>query len=219
VHRTSSKAGNDRAPPAEAPSGVMCWWLAWMAAGGKRALRFSHSRQLVVPDHPGRPLRRLHETLRDLFATLHRQATVRRTSRAVAPMINSSARRSGAEAADQRGRSVTAGYAVKRLSASLSPRDRRECGRAVPRGAHRARSALYTGREAVAATDRIRLARVEREGSAPRIGWEESCQPAWRPEPRPHGHRPHQVPRHLRSWRTSSATSSATACRSIAQEC
>src|SRR5690606_4627473 len=46
------------------------------------------------------------------------------------------------EAVDQRGRLLIAGYAVKRLSASLSPRDRRESGRAVPRGAHRARSAL-----------------------------------------------------------------------------
>src|SRR5690606_27414289 len=48
----------------------------------------------------------------------------------------------GANAVDQRGRALTAGYAVKRLSASLSPRDRRESARAVPRGAHRARSAL-----------------------------------------------------------------------------
>src|SRR5690606_12254275 len=43
---------------------------------------------------------------------------------------------------DQRGRVLIAGYAVKCLSASLSPRDRRESGRAVPRGAHPARSAL-----------------------------------------------------------------------------
>lgn len=48
---------------------------------------------------------------------------------------------------------MIAGYAVKRLSASLSPRDRRESGRAVPGGAHRARSALSasTGESTVAA--------------------------------------------------------------------
>lgn len=68
--------------------------------------------------------------------------TVRRSSRAVAPMINRLGPVAHAEAVDQRGRLLIAGYAVKRLSASLSPRDRRESGRAVPRGAHRARSAL-----------------------------------------------------------------------------
>ena len=79
--------------------------------------------------------------------------TVRRSSRAFAPMINSSARRSGAEAANQRGRALTAGYAVKRLSASLSPRDRSESKRAVPGGAHRARSALSAStRESTVAT-------------------------------------------------------------------
>ena len=68
--------------------------------------------------------------------------TVRRSSRAIAPMINRLGPVAGAEAVDQRGRLLIAGYAVKRLSASLSPRDRRESGRVVPRGAHRARSAL-----------------------------------------------------------------------------
>src|SRR5690606_28282950 len=67
---------------------------------------------------------------------------VRRPSRAVAPMINRLGPIADAEAVDQRGRLLIAGYAVKRLSASLSPRDRRESGRAVPRGAHRARPAL-----------------------------------------------------------------------------
>ena len=58
-----------------------------------------------------------------------------------------------AEAVDQRGRLLIAGYAVQRLSASLSPRDRRESGRAVPRGAHRARSALSAStRESTVAT-------------------------------------------------------------------
>ena len=37
------------------------------------------------------------------------------------------------EAVDQRGRLLIAGYAAKRLLASLSPRDRRESGIAVPR--------------------------------------------------------------------------------------
>lgn len=57
-------------------------------------------------------------------------------------MINRLGPIADAEAVEQRGRSLTAGYAVKRLSASLSPRDRRESARAVPRGADRARSAL-----------------------------------------------------------------------------
>jgi hypothetical protein len=61
---------------------------------------------------------------------------VRRSSRAVAPMINSRGPVTDAEAVDQRGRLLIAGYAVKCVSASLSPRDRRESGRAVPRGAH-----------------------------------------------------------------------------------
>src|SRR5690606_13211756 len=67
-------------------------------------------------------------------------------------MINRLAPVAGAEAVDQRGRLLIAGYAVKRLSASLSPRDRRESGGAVPRGAHRARSALSAStRESTAA--------------------------------------------------------------------
>ena len=68
-------------------------------------------------------------------------------------MINRLGPVAGAEAVDQRGRLLIAGYAVKRLSASLSPRDRRESGRAVPGGAHRARSALSasTGESTVAA--------------------------------------------------------------------
>jgi len=57
-------------------------------------------------------------------------------------MINRLGPVADADAVDQRGRTLNAGYAVKRLSASLSPRDRRESGRAVPRGAPRARSAL-----------------------------------------------------------------------------
>src|SRR5690606_20519679 len=57
-------------------------------------------------------------------------------------MINRPSPIADADAVDHRGRLLIAGYAVKRLSASLSPRDRRESGTAVPRGAHRARSAL-----------------------------------------------------------------------------
>src|SRR5690606_11403499 len=56
-----------------------------------------------------------------------------------------------------RGRLLIAGYAVKRLSASLSPRDRRESGRAVPRGAHRARSAL----SAIVDRVRTRVAQIQ----------------------------------------------------------
>ena len=85
-------------------------------------------------------------------------------------MLNSPAHRSGAEAANQPGRSLTAGYAVKRLSASLSPRDRRESGRAVPRGAHRARSALSAStRESTVAGRAARetLERSGRNGEAP----------------------------------------------------
>jgi hypothetical protein len=83
---------------------------------------------------------------------------VRRSSRAVAPMINRLAPIADAEAVDQRGRLLIAGYAVKRLSASLSPRDRRESGRGVPRGAHRARSAL-----SASTRERTALARAARE--------------------------------------------------------
>ena len=90
---------------------------------------------------------------RTLRSRRHRSRTVRRSSRTVAPMINRLAPVADAEAVDQRGRLLIAGYAVKRLSASLSPRDRRESGRAVPGGAHRARSALSasTGESTVAA--------------------------------------------------------------------
>jgi len=76
----------------------------------------------------------------------------------------------GAEAVDQRGRLLIAGYAVKRLSASLSPRDRRESGRAVPRGAHRARSALSASRrESTVAGRAARETRglLGRNGEAP----------------------------------------------------
>ena len=65
---------------------------------------------------------------------------------------------------------MTAGYAVKRLSASLSPRDRRESGRAVPRGAHRARSALSAStRESTVAGRAARetLGVLGRNGEAP----------------------------------------------------
>jgi hypothetical protein len=73
-------------------------------------------------------------------------------------MINRLGPVADAEAVDQRGRLLIAGYAVKCVSASLSPRDRRESARAVPRGAHRARSALSAStRESGAA------ARVARE--------------------------------------------------------
>src|SRR5690606_22014212 len=108
-------------------------------------------------------------TSRARFATCigtHRS----RYSRAFAPMMNSTARRSGAEPANQRGRSLTAGYAVKRLSVSLSPRDRRESGRAVPRGAQRARSALSAStRESTVATRAARegLGVLGRNGEAP----------------------------------------------------
>ncbi len=84
--------------------------------------------------------------------------TICRSSRAVAPMLNRLGLVADAEAANQRGRSLTAGYAVRRLSASLSPRDRRESGRAVPRGAHRARSAL-----AASTRESTTSARVARE--------------------------------------------------------
>ncbi len=96
--------------------------------------------------------------------------TARRSSRAVAPMINRLGPVAGAEAVDQRGRTLTAGYAVKRLSASLSPRDRRESGRAVPRGAHRARSALSaSSRESAAAARAARETPgvLGRNGEAP----------------------------------------------------
>ena len=75
-----------------------------------------------------------------------------------------------AEAVDQRGRLLIAGYAVKRLSASLSPRDRRESGRAVPRGSLRARSALSAStRESGAAARAARetLGLLGRNGEAP----------------------------------------------------
>ena len=55
-----------------------------------------------------------------------RTRAVRRSSRAVAPMINSLGPIADVEAVDQRGRLLIAGYAVKRFSASLSPRERRE---------------------------------------------------------------------------------------------
>jgi hypothetical protein len=85
-------------------------------------------------------------------------------------MMNSPAHRSRAEAVDQRGRTLTAGYAVKRLSASLSPRDRRESGSAVPRGAHRARSALSASRRESTASARAAhetLGVLGRNGEAP----------------------------------------------------
>ena len=94
----------------------------------------------------------------------------RRSSRAVAPMINRLGPVADAEAVDQRGRLLIAGYAVKRLSASLSPRDRRESGRAVPRGAHRARSALSASRRESAAEARAAretLGVLGRNGEAP----------------------------------------------------
>src|SRR5690606_15316606 len=75
-----------------------------------------------------------------------------------------------AEAVDQRGRLLIAGSAVKRLSASLSPRDRRESGSAVPRGAHRARSALSAStRESAAEARAARetLGVLGRNGEAP----------------------------------------------------
>ena len=96
--------------------------------------------------------------------------TVRRSSRAFAPMINRLGPVAGAEAVDQRGRLLIAGYAVKRLSASLSPRDRRESGRAVPRGAHRARSALSASRRESGAAGRAAretLGVPGRNGEAP----------------------------------------------------
>ena len=96
--------------------------------------------------------------------------TVRRSSRAIAPMINRLGPVAGAEAVDHRGRLLIAGYAVKRLSASLSPRDRRESGRAVPRGAHRARSALSASRRESAAAARAAretLGLLGRNGEAP----------------------------------------------------
>ena len=85
-------------------------------------------------------------------------------------MINRLGPIADAEAVDQRGRLLIAGYAVKRLSASLSPRDRRESGRAVPRGAHRARSALSaSSRESAAAARAARetLGLLGRNGEAP----------------------------------------------------
>jgi hypothetical protein len=95
---------------------------------------------------------------------------VRRASRAFAPMINRLVPVADAEAVDQRGRLLIAGYAVKRLSASLSPRDRRESGRAVPRGAHRARSALSASRResgAAARAARETPGVLGRNGEAP----------------------------------------------------
>jgi hypothetical protein len=102
--------------------------------------------------------------------------TVRRATRAVAPMMNRLGPVAGAEAVDQRGRLLIAGYAVKRLSASLSPRDRRESGRVVPRGAHRARSALsasrrestVTGRAAGVVWSQVPAARRELVSPAPK---------------------------------------------------
>lgn len=85
-------------------------------------------------------------------------------------MINRLGPIADAEAVDQRGRLLIAGYAVKRLSASLSPRDRRESGRAVPRGAHRARSALSaSSRESAAAARAARETPglLGRNGEAP----------------------------------------------------
>lgn len=85
-------------------------------------------------------------------------------------MMNRLAPFADAEAANQRGRLLIAGYAVKRLSASLYPRDRRESGMAVPRGAHRARSALSAStRESGAAARAARETRgvLGRNGEAP----------------------------------------------------
>ena len=85
-------------------------------------------------------------------------------------MINRLGPVAGAEAVDQRGRLLIAGYAVKRLSASLSPRDRRESGRAVPRGAHRARSALSASRRESTVAGRAAretLGLLGRNGEAP----------------------------------------------------
>src|SRR5690606_8891536 len=85
-------------------------------------------------------------------------------------MMNSLVPVADAEAVDQRGRLLIAGYAVKRISASLSPRDRRESGRAVPRGAHRARSALSAStRESTVAGRAARetLGVLGRNGEAP----------------------------------------------------
>ena len=96
--------------------------------------------------------------------------TVRRSLRAVAPMINKLGLVAPAEAVDQRGRLLIAGYAVKRFSASLSPRDRRESGRAVPRGAHRARSALSAsarGSKVAGRAARETLGLPVRNGEAP----------------------------------------------------
>ena len=92
------------------------------------------------------------------------------SSRAHAPMINRLGPVAPGEAVDQRGRQLIAGYGVKRVSASLSPRDRRESGRAVPRGAHRARSALSasTGESTVATREaRETLGLPGRNGEAP----------------------------------------------------
>jgi len=99
-----------------------------------------------------------------------RAGTICRASQAFAPMINRRGPFADAEAVDQRGRLLIAGYAVKRLSASLSPRDRRESGRAVPRGAHRARSALSASarEDSVAArAARETLGVLGRNGEAP----------------------------------------------------
>jgi hypothetical protein len=85
-------------------------------------------------------------------------------------MINRLVPVADAEAVDQRGRLLIAGYAVKRLSASLSPRDRRESGRAVPRGAHRARSALSASTresDAAARAARETPGLLGRNGEAP----------------------------------------------------
>ncbi len=99
-----------------------------------------------------------------------RAGTVCRSSRAVAPMINRLGPIADVEAVDQRGRLLIAGYAVKRLSASLSPRDRRESERAVPRGAHRACSTLSASiHESTVATHAARetLGLLGRNGEAP----------------------------------------------------
>ena len=106
---------------------------------------------------------------REGFA-LRQAGAVCRASRARAPMINRLGPFADTEAANHRGRTLTAGYAVKRLSASLSPRDRRESGRAVPRGAHRAHSPLSASRRestVSARAARETLGLLGRNGEAP----------------------------------------------------
>lgn len=93
-----------------------------------------------------RPRRRSTLDARAIGSPRARAGTVRRVSQAFAPMINGLGPIADAEAVDHRGRLLIAGYAVKRLSASLSPPDRRESRKAVPRGAHQARSALSATR-------------------------------------------------------------------------